>query len=189
MTLAERIEYAAPAARARPARPSAEIRTEHPETGIADRGAVAMAEAMREILFRDGNVEETALIGTGFTIAEIVEHGPEARRIAGLKLVVEGQRGDCVGDFIDKARLGSIGFMPLCHATAATEDMRTAWAAYCASHAAHTLDPWISQSERTLNRLKDFLDFQPLLPREKNAVVTALAGAFRRGRTQRECRQ
>lgn len=142
--------------------------------------AMQMGEAMREIGFRDGNVTEPALIAEGFTAAEIVEHADAARRYAGYVLARVGAACDRIDGVIGKAVAAHAGMMPLTGATAATEAMRAAWGAYCAASAAHRLDPWPGQVERTLARLKGFLGHLPMLERERNRVVTAVAASLKR---------
>jgi hypothetical protein len=145
--------------------------------------AKALGETMREILFRDGGVTETALIAEGYTAAEIVEHGEDARRHAGLALVVTGQTNagsDRLPDVVAKACQAKAHRMPLIAGGVSTGAMAAAWHDYCASRAAHALDPWVSQSERCLHRLHAFLHMQPLLPREANTVVQAVAADLKR---------
>lgn len=145
-----------------------------------DRRAAEMARAIREIVCRDGYVTEQALICEGFTAAEICEHYPDAEREARSGFIAEGQRADRVPDIIEKAIVAQAWTMPITAATPETEAMRLAWRDYCRSIAAHKLDPWLSQSERCLVRLKNFLCLLPLIETERNRIVTAVAGALKR---------
>jgi len=142
--------------------------------------AMLMAEAIREIVFRDGNVTEAALIGEGFTAAEIVELHGEAEAEARRLITMSGARSDRVPDIIEKAIAAMPWAMPLTAGTAESETMRLAWRDYCTAIAAHKLDPWVSQTERCLVRLGIFLGLLPLIPAERNRIVTGVAGALKR---------
>lgn len=139
-----------------------------------------MAEAIREITCRDGAVTEPALVGEGFTAAEIVELFPDALSLARRAFAVVGARGDRVPDIIEKAIAGQAWAMPITAGTAERETMRLAWRDYCTALAAYKIDPWLSQGERCLVRLKVFLGLLPLLPVEINRVTNGVASAFKR---------
>ncbi|MCA0275843.1 MAG: hypothetical protein LCH86_07560 [Proteobacteria bacterium] len=142
--------------------------------------AVAMAETMREILHRDGHVTTEALIGEGYTSAEILEHSEDANHHLRKVLSIDGRAADRVPEIIEKAILATAWIMPLTASTEDTATMRLAWRDYCMASAAHRIDPWVSQSERCLGRLKIFLGLLPLLPREINTVLQAVAVALKR---------
>lgn len=133
--------------------------------------AVQLGDTMREILFRDGNVTEAALLAEGYTASEIVEHAEEARRLANLSLVVNGTGCDTIPDVITKAIEARAFSMPITAGAAISPELWAAWRAYCRAVAAHKLDAWVSQSERCLAQLNAFLDRLPLSPRERNQVV------------------
>jgi hypothetical protein len=146
---------------------------------------VEMAEAMREILYRDGNVTEQALSGEGFAIAEIIEYQAEAKAWLHGALS-EPRRGvDLLTDIAAKALAARAWDIPHPSDDAADrETVRRAWAAYVAAQAAHRLDPWISQSERVIHRLKAFLDLLPIPERSRNRVVTEVAADLKRRMAQ-----
>jgi len=141
--------------------------------------AVVMAETMREILFRDGNVTEAALVAEGYSASDIVEHAEDARRIVGLVVAVANTSADRLAGVIEKAVTAEARSMPLTAGAPETDILRAAWQDYCNARAAHLLDPWVLQSERCLFRLKVFLKHLPLLEREQNRVVLAVFGALR----------
>lgn len=142
--------------------------------------AATMAETMREILFRDGNVTEAALVGEGYSASEIVEHAEEARKIVGLVMAVASPAvRDRLPEVIEKAIAGEPARMPFTAGMAETPALCARWQDYCNARAAHKLDPWLSQSERCLHRLKAFLILLPLLDRERNRVVLAVAAALK----------
>jgi hypothetical protein len=144
-------------------------------SGTVDPRAAQLADTMREILFRDGNVTETALLAEGFTAGEIVEHAEDARRHANLSLVVTGNGCDTVADVITKAIEARAFTMPITAGTAVRPELWTAWRAYCRAVAAHKLDAWVSQSERCVALLNAFLELQPLSLRYRNQVVLEIA--------------
>lgn len=92
----------------------------------------------------------------------------------------EGRSADTIASLIDKAIAAHAGVMPLTAATPETMAIRAAWQNYCVAVAAHRLDPWVSQSERCLVRLRAFLNCLPLLEREKNRVIQACATAMKK---------
>lgn len=153
---------------------------------VAQSRAVHMAYTMREILFRDGNVTEAALIAEGYTAAEIVEHGPEATRLARLGMAVEGKACDRPPEVAEKAIVAAAWIMPVMAGVEETDTAETAterrdiWRRYCTAMAANKLDPWVSQHERCLSLLSDFLATLPLLSREKNGVLSTVAGHMRK---------
>jgi hypothetical protein len=162
-------------------RPSAQHRNDDPANlPMPQRRAVEMAETMREVLYRDGNVTTEALLGEGFTSAEVIEHGSEAERHMRALLTEAGWRGDRLSEIIEKAICAAVWIMPMTAGVPESEARRQAWRDYCVSVAAHRLDPWVSQSERCNVRLKIFLDTLALLPRERNAVINAVVASFKR---------
>ncbi len=162
-------------------RPSSQARAVNPGAAPpAQPRAAEMAEKMREILHRDGNVTADALAAEGYTAGEIVEHSGEASLILRATLSVDGMRADRVPEVIEKAILATAWIMPLVASTEDTPTLRLAWRDYCTANAAHRIDPWVSQSERCLVRLKVFLALLPILPREVNTIVQAVAAALKR---------
>ncbi|MEO3997209.1 hypothetical protein [Mesorhizobium sp. CAU 1732] len=142
--------------------------------------AMEMGETMREIFFRDGNVTEMALIAEGYSAGEIVELGEDARRHVNLVITVPGGAFDRLPTVSDKAVNAIAGAMPVMAGAKDAVMMAVAWQSYCTAVGAHRLDPWVSQSERCLSRLKVFLAHLPLLEREKNAVITAVAVSLKK---------
>lgn len=162
-------------------RPSRQARPNDPTIQPApQKRAVEMGEAMRELLYRDGNVTNEALLAAGYTTAELIEHGDEAIQHMTRELSASGMAADRVPVIIEKAIAAASWIMPLTASTPDTSTLRLAWRAYCIAVAAHRLDPWVSQSERCLVRLSFFLELLPLLPRERNSVIQAIASVLKR---------
>jgi len=149
---------------------------------LPEKRAVEMAETMREILYRDGNVTEEALIAEGFTIGEMIEYRREARIWLERAVLPESRRSgvDLLTDIIAKAKAARAWDFPRPDGSEESEAVRKAWAVYCTAQAAHRLDPWISQSERVIHRLKAFLDLLPIAERSRNKVVTEVAADLKR---------
>jgi len=143
-----------------------------------------MADAIRMILCRDGNVTEHALVCEGFTAAEIVELYREAETEARRALVVGGMAFDKVPEIIEKAIAAQAWTMPMTAGARESEARRVAWRDYCTSVAAFKLDPWPSAAERCLVRLDVFLAFLPLIKSEANKIVAGVAAAFVRRQRQ-----
>lgn len=146
---------------------------------ICARG-VEMADAVRMLVNRDGNVTEQSLICEGFTASEIVELFPEAEKEARRLLSAEGRAFDKVPEIIEKAIAAQAWIMPMMAGAADSETKRVAWRDYCTAVSAFKLDPWVSQQERCLGRLKVFLGQLPLIESEINRVVASVAGALKR---------
>lgn len=158
-------------------RSSAQIRADDPAPSAAPSAiAIRMADLMREIVHRDGHVTEKSLmIEGGFSAADLIEHRPEAMRLAQLVMTIPGKAGLKPGEIAEKCMNPAEWMMPLPAGTESSADMKCAWIDYCKASQAHRLDPWISQRERTLSKLRGFLERLPLLPREVNGIVTTLA--------------
>lgn len=158
---------------------SSQVRSEHPagEQTLHHR-AVELADMLRELAGADGGASEAELRSRGFTMAEIVEHLPTATLIVSESWVRRvDPPGDRVPDIVTKALAAAAHNMPK---TAGLEpefeeDAGIAWRRYCVARAAWKLDPWVSQGERCLRLLEAFLVRLPLLERERNRVVYALA--------------
>lgn len=153
--------------------------------GPAHPRAVEMAKKMAEETGAYGSATEQGLLAAGFTCAEIVHHKPAALAIlrAGFEREVR-PGGDRVPDFLDKAVMAAVHVMPCCAGIERTDAMATLWAAFCRTRAAWKTDPWVSQSERCLSKLKAFLSTQPLLEPEKNRIVFGLAASQKADRTR-----
>lgn len=142
--------------------------------------AVEMAEKMAEATGAYGGAFYADLVAAGFSQAEIVEHEATARALCAAGFVRDVRpAGDRVPDIIEKALASAVHRMPR---TAALEfddaqAAETHWRRYCQARAAFKLDPWLSQGERCLASLKSFLGYLPLLERETNRVVYAIAAA------------
>ncbi|MEP9397952.1 hypothetical protein [Mesorhizobium sp. KR2-14] len=162
-------------------RPSRQTRGKHPYAAPRPhKRATEMAETMREILYRDGNITDEALVREGYTTAELIEFGHEAIQAMTRELSACGQPSDRVPAIIEKAIAAAPWIMPTMASTPDTHTMRLAWRDYCTANAAHRIDPWVSQAERCLCRLKIFLGLLPLLPREANTILQAVAAALKR---------
>lgn len=146
----------------------------------ANSRVVLLGEKMRETFFRDGCVTDAVLITEGFTEAEIAELGDEAKAYAYGKLTTKIEGGDKLSAIISKAVLACEGIMPVTAGTEITDGTRHAWGNYCTAMAAFKLDPWLSQQERTLARLRVFLGFLPLLATEVNVVTVEIAKVLKR---------
>lgn len=140
--------------------------------------AVEMAEKMAEATGAYGGAFYADLVAAGFSQTEIVEHEATARALCAAGFVRNIRpAGDRVPGIIEKALASAAHVMPR---TAALEfdDAQEAeyrWRRYCQARAAFKLDPWLSQGERCLSHLKDFLRCIPLLEREVNRIIFAVA--------------
>lgn len=165
----------------RTTRSTNEIRADWPEgANNPHPRAIEMADAMRETASSAGGVTTGDLVGRGFTMAEITEHEPEARKIADAIIVRQVKPwGDRVPDIIQKAIDSIASRMPVASNNQPDEPehkaLRAAWDRFCTARAAFKLDPWISQSERCVHLMSNFLTLTPLLVKERNRVIYALA--------------
>lgn len=160
--------------------PSPQARSIHPDFDPAapHARAVEMAEKIAELAGSAGNVTERDLAQAGFSVAEIVEHSPAALKLASGNLVKQvAPSGDRVPEIIEKALIAAAHAMPVCAGIEATDEMTVRWKRYCAASAAYRLDPWVSQGERCIALLSKFLALQPMLPREVDRVIYAIAAA------------
>ncbi|HEV2501451.1 MAG TPA: hypothetical protein VGV39_00150 [Mesorhizobium sp.] len=160
-------------------RASSQVRPDHPagEQKLHHR-AVELADMLRELTGADGGASEAELRSRGFTMAEIVEHLPSATLIVSESWVRRvDPPGDRVPDIVTKALAAASHNMPkTAGLDPEDEDIAAgAWRRYCTARAAWKLDPWVSQGERCLKLLEAFLSRLPLLERERNRVVYALA--------------
>lgn len=175
-------------------RNSAQARAVWPEAHDAPHPrAIAMADAMRETAASAGGATVADLIGRGFTMAEITEHEPAARRMADAAIVREvTPPGDRVPDIIQKAIDSIASRMPMTSGLepddARLAKMTKAWGVFCAGRAAFKLDPWVSQSERCVHMLNSFLYNLPLLPREVSRITYALAAEQKIAMSRRAAR-
>ncbi|MER9278752.1 hypothetical protein [Mesorhizobium sp. M0522] len=161
-------------------RPSPQIRPHHPEASERHPRATELADAMREIAGCGLGATEKDISMLGFSIGEIIEHLPMAKLILAESFVREIQpAGDRVPQIIEKALLSAAHIMPkTAGLDPVSEDAaEKRWRAYCSARAAFKLDPWWSQSERCLNHLQSFLRKLPLIDREVNRVLYAVASA------------
>jgi len=162
-------------------RASGQVRSDHPvgEQKLHHR-AVELADMLRELAGVEGGATEAELRSRGFTMAEIVEHLPVATLMVSESWVRRvDPPGDRVPDIITKALAAASHNMPKTAGldAEAEELAQEPWRAYCLARAAWKLDPWVSQGERCLNLLTAFLNRLPLLPRETNRVLYAIAAA------------
>lgn len=137
----------------------------------------AMAEAMRELAHSPQGATEQALIGAGFSMAEILEYAVEAAALASISAQVDAARFDRVADILDKA----VAAMPHRPPRVGGHDLDAEglrrWSEFCTARAAFKLDPWTLQAERVLNKLDAALHRLPLIAQERNRVITGLAAA------------
>jgi hypothetical protein len=155
-------------------------RVEHPEAGSGARNprAVELADALAEIAGCGNGASEKDLSVLGFSIGEILAHLPEAKLILAESFVRDiAPTGDRMQQIIEKAIASAAHIMPkTAGLDEASEDAAAVeWRRYCTARAAFKLDPWFSQSERVLVLLKAFLRRLPLLEREANRVLYAIA--------------
>ncbi len=132
-----------------------------------------MAEAIREIVYRDGCVTDAALIAEGFTTAEIIEWSAAAQRHANWLLNAAGRRADRVPDIIAKIARANVHDYPMTAGTPDTLDRRLKWSSYCNARTALAIDPWCEQAERCRVLLRQFLKTLPLLPSEVDRILAA----------------
>lgn len=157
-------------------------RVQHPQAGseIRNPRAVELAEALAEIAGCGNGATEKDLSVLGFSVGEIIAFLPEAKLILAESFVREiAPTGDRLHQIIEKALASAAHIMPkTAGLDSASEDVaETEWRRYCIARSAFKLDPWWSQSERCLALLKTFLKKLPLLEREANRVIYAIAAA------------
>ena len=138
--------------------------------------AVEMAEGMREMRGSRGNCSYADLFALGFTAAEIAEYEQTAIRLAAFGYDRQiALPGDRVPEIIEKAIAAAAHIMPQTAGLKTDDAMDIGWRRYCQARAAFKLDPWLSQGERCLALLGAFLRKLPLLPREQNRILYAVA--------------
>ncbi|RWQ35495.1 MAG: hypothetical protein EOS20_18475 [Mesorhizobium sp.] len=157
-------------------------RDQHPEHGSGTRHprAVQLADALREIAGCGEGATDKDMSMLGFSVGEIIAFLPEAKLILAESFVRDiAPIGDRVPQIIEKALASAAHIMPkTAGLDSASEDVaETEWRRYCIARSAFKLDPWWSQSERCLALLKTFLKKLPLLERETNRVLYAIAAA------------
>lgn len=161
--------------------PSAQVRAVDPEIGSGedhDR-CRAMAEAMREIEALGSGVEFRDLIRAGFTSAEIIDHHTRAQALANEAAVKQiSPSADQMADMIAKAKAPLPNRPLLPEGARETQAMFLGWGGYCAARSALVLDNWPGQRERCLEKLRDYLDRLPLLPRDRKKIVISVAAAL-----------
>lgn len=159
-------------------RPSPQPRAVHPEATARHPRAIELADAMREVAGCGTGPSEKDMVMAGFSVGEIIEHLPVAKLVLAESFVREvTPPGDRVPQIIEKAIASAAHIMPkTAGLDAASEDAaEKIWRRYCAARAAFKLDPWWSQGERCLEILKSFLRKLPLMEREANRVIFAVA--------------
>jgi hypothetical protein len=162
-------------------RPYATARPCHPEgDDVPHPRAIEMAEKMREAA-AFGGVTFADIVQAGFSTAEIIEHEPIARKIAAASIVRQiAPTHDRLADIVIKAIAAAAHAMPvMAGASAIDGDGVDRWGRYCTARAAFKIDPWVSQRERCLALLRTFLHALPLLPREANQIIHAVAAAMK----------
>lgn len=151
----------------RPADPAGEIA---PAPRLID-----MAEALRELAHSPEGATEQALIGRGFTIAEILEYAVGAATIAAASSQADAARFDRVPDMVTKAIAAMPHSPPRTGGCDLDGEGLARWSAFCAARAAFKLDPWPMQAERCLELVNAALMRLPLLGNERARIVAALA--------------
>ncbi|TPN44899.1 hypothetical protein [Mesorhizobium sp. B1-1-7] len=154
-------------------------RVDHPEAGSGRNArALELADAIREIAGCGEGATEKDLSMLGFSVGEIIAHLTEAKLILAETFIREiAPTGDRLQQIIEKAIASAAHIMPKTGGLdEASEDAAAVeWRRFCQARAAFKLDPWWSQSERCLAALKTFLRRLPLLDREANRVIYAVA--------------
>ncbi|KQU77736.1 hypothetical protein ASD12_18220 [Mesorhizobium sp. Root102] len=155
-------------------------RVEHPEAGSGGRNprAIELADALAEIAGCGNGATEKDLSVLGFSVGEILAHLPEAKLILAESFVRDiAPIGDRVPQIIEKAIASAAHIMPKTAGLDETSEdaAQELWQRYCKARSAFKLDPWWSQSERAIGFLKSFLRRLPLLEREANRVIYAVA--------------
>lgn len=158
-------------------RSSVQLRTSHPDEPEAIHPrARELADSIREFTGSAGGASEADLRGAGFTMAEITEHLPLAETLICESFVRHAPPpGDRVPEIIDKALVSASHRIPATAAHVTTDRNVAEWRAFCTARAAFRLDPWVSQGERCITLLARFLAGLPLLEREANRVIFAIA--------------
>lgn len=157
-------------------------RVMHPEAGSPERPhprCLELAEKLREILALGHGVSFRDVKNAGFSDAEIIAFGDEARKIAdtlGTRHLAPSP--DRMADMIAKAKAPVPNAPPLPEGARENQALFQFWGFYCAARAALLIDPWPGQRERCLDRLRDYLDRLPLLPRDRKQIVMAVAAAL-----------
>lgn len=170
-------------------RPSPQLRAIHPETNDRHPRAIELADAMREVAGCGVGASEKDMVMAGFSVTEIIEHLPVAKLVLAESFVREvTPPGDRVPQIIEKAVASAAHIMPKTAGldAASEEAAEKIWRQYCAARAAFKLDPWWSQSERCIALLKTFLRKLPLIEREANRVIYAVAAEQKAEATRAE---
>ncbi|TIN84330.1 hypothetical protein [Mesorhizobium sp.] len=157
-------------------------RADDPELRRFHPRAVELADALREAAGCGDCATEKDMVMAGFSVAEIVEHAAEAKQIIAETFVKQvAPSFDRVPEIIQKALDAVAHQMPVTGGLteSETDAAATEWRRYCVARSAFKLDPWWSQSERTLTMLRRFLAKLPLLEREANRVIYAVGAAHK----------
>ncbi|MBP0438446.1 hypothetical protein [Tianweitania sediminis] len=164
---------------------SAVVRPVFPEQ--PDRHPVVedMARAMEEVAGSGGGVTEADLIAAGFSIAAIIEHGPAARKLVGTRITRQIRPIERVPEIIVKCLEARSNDPARLDGEPLSDEAVTAWRHFCTARAAYRLDPWVSQGERCLARLRDFLRGLRLSERAANQVINKVAAAQKAAQARR----
>lgn len=120
--------------------------------------AIKMADAMQE-----GTTTFRALIGAGFTAAEIGRFHEEARALAASREVRQiTPSADRISEMVDKANAAIPNRMPMPKGASESQSMVVAWGRYCMARNAYQIDAWEGQRERCARLLRDFFRLTPL---------------------------
>lgn len=133
--------------------------------------AVEMASA-----FREGTTTFAALIGAGFTTAEITEFHVEAKALAtSLSSRQVSPGADLLSDMVMKAKAAISSHRPMPKGARETQALYVAWERYCAARNAYLLDCWDGQRERCLSLLRAYFRATPAGAAVTDHVVRAVA--------------
>lgn len=156
---------------------SSQVRADH-LAGVEPRHPMVkqMAETLRDIAAIGQGVSFRDLVGAGFTSAQIIEFGDAAEALA--KELSDKQltiAPDLLADIVLKACAPMPNNPPLPNGTRESQALFQMWGGYCAARASYTLDPWSGQRERCHDKLMDYLQQLPLLPRDRKHVARKMA--------------
>ena len=114
--------------------------------------AIRMAETLQEQSGGgDYGVTFETLRAAGFSMAQIIEHGEAAKRMAERGVVRQvNPFADLIPDMVDKAVAGADHQPPTPRKEDVSQPLMVAWGAYCRSLAALKLDPSPEQYERAI---------------------------------------
>lgn len=159
--------------------PVGEVATSVAEnSGVEIMRTLQMADTMLELRGSHGAATVEDLRRAGYTFAEIEAYGTSAAEMAAVQGVNRiGGNTQNLANFIDWAKLAIYQRMPtIGQQTYPAKSKSQRWQLYCAARAAYQTDPWVSQRERCLSQLTNYITTQGIAPRERNRVLVAVNG-------------